>query len=142
MGLDGPFGGSRASAARRRNDRNNCYSRSMATTPGQRLWLSLLRADQYDQQAAAVVPSPTSGRMDPERATQKWLEGMSRHLKASFPEKLRRARETAKLTQEQLAHIADLSVTGLAMIERGERVPGVDTAARICWALDVASGKA
>jgi DNA-binding XRE family transcriptional regulator len=114
----------------------------MTMTPGQRLWLSLFQADQYDQQAAAIVPSPTSGRMDPERATQKWLEGMSRHLKESFPEKLRRARETAKLTQEQLSQIAELSVTGLAMIERGERVPSVDTAARICWALDVASGKA
>lgn len=80
--------------------------------------------------------------MDPERATQKWLRGMSRHIKETFPEKLRSAREAAGLTQQQLSEIADLSVTGLAMIERGERTPSLDTAARICWALDVASGKA
>jgi DNA-binding XRE family transcriptional regulator len=80
--------------------------------------------------------------MDPERATQKWLHGMSRHIKSSFPAKLRQAREAAGLTQQQLSEIAELSVTGLAMIERGERVPNLDTAARICWALDAASGNA
>ena len=109
-------------------------------TPGQKLWLSLYRADQYDQQASAIVPPPSANRMHPERATQKWLQGMSRHFKSSFPEKLRRARETAGLTQKQLSEVAELSVTGLAMIERGERVPNLDTAARICWALDVVSG--
>ena len=113
---------------------------STVETPGQRLWLSLYQADQYDQQAAAITPSPRAGRMDPERATQKWLQWMSRHFKECFPDKLRRARETAGLTQQQLSHVAGLSVTGLAMIERGERAPSLDTAARICWALDVASG--
>lgn len=111
-------------------------------TPGQKLWLSLYRADQYDQQAAAFTPLPTAGRMDPERATQKWLLGMSRHFKEGFPEKLRHAREASGLTQQQLSQIANLSVTGLAMIERGERAPSLDTAARICWALDVASENA
>lgn len=109
-------------------------------TPGQRLWLSLYRAHEYDQQAAAITPSPAAGRMDSRRATQKWLQGMSRRFKESFSGKLREARESAGLTQQQLSEIADLSITGLAMIERGERAPSLDTAARICWALDVASG--
>jgi DNA-binding XRE family transcriptional regulator len=65
---------------------------------------------------------------------------MSRRFKESFSGKLREARESAGLTQQQLSEIADLSITGLAMIERGERAPSLDTAARICWALDVASG--
>ena len=43
----------------------------MRETPGQRLWLSLYRADQFDQQAAAIVPSSTGGRMDPQRATRR-----------------------------------------------------------------------
>jgi len=111
-------------------------------TPGQKLWLSLYRAEQYDQQAAVIEPPPTPTRMNPDRATQKWLQGMSKHFKSSFPEKLRRAREDAGLTQQALSEIAELSVTGLAMIERGERAPSLDTAARICWALDVASGDA
>jgi DNA-binding XRE family transcriptional regulator len=114
----------------------------MRETPGQRLWLSLYRADQFDQQAAAIVPSSTGGRMDPRRAAQRWLQGMSRHFKESFPGKLRQAREAAGLTQHQLSEIAGLSVTGLAMIERGERAPSLDTASRICWALDVAAGDA
>jgi DNA-binding XRE family transcriptional regulator len=109
-------------------------------TPGQRLWLSLCRADDYDQQAAAIQPPPTAGRKDPERATQSWLQGMSRQIKESFPDKFRQAREAAGLTQQRLSEVAELSVTGLAMIERGERTPSLDTAARICWALDVASG--
>ena len=109
-------------------------------TPGQRLWVNLCRAGDYDQQAAAVQPPLTARRMDPQRATQSWLQGMSKQIKESFPEKFRQAREDAGLTQQQLSEIADVSVTGLAMIERGERTPGLDTAARICWALDVASG--
>ena len=109
-------------------------------TSGQRLLLSLYRAEQYDQQAEAIVPPATAGRMDPQRATQRWLEGMSRYAKESFSEELRRAREAAGVTQQQLSEIADLSVTGLAMIERGERAPSLDSATRICWALDVASG--
>ena len=102
--------------------------------------MNLCRAGDYDQQAAAVQPPLTARRMDPQRATQSWLQGMSKQIKESFPEKFRQAREDAGLTQQQLSEIADVSVTGLAMIERGERTPGLDTAARICWALDVASG--
>ncbi len=78
--------------------------------------------------------------MDPQQATQNWFRGMSKQIKESFPHKFRQAREDAGLTQQQLSEVAELSVTGLAMIERGERTPSLDTAARICWALDVASG--
>ena len=109
-------------------------------TPGQRLWLSLCRADEYDQQAVAITPPEAAGRTDPQQATQNWFRGMSKQIKESFPDKFRQAREDAGLTQQQLSEFADLSVTGLAMIERGERTPSLDTAARICWALDVASG--
>jgi DNA-binding XRE family transcriptional regulator len=109
-------------------------------TPGQKLWLSLIEADQYDQGAETIVLPSGSDRMSPERATQNWSRGMARNLRARFPERLRRARDAAGLTQKQLSEMADLSATGLAMIERGERVPNLDTAARICWALDIASG--
>ncbi len=65
---------------------------------------------------------------------------MSRHLKESFPTGLRKRREELGLTQQELAEIAELTVTAVAMIERGERAPNLDTAARLCWALDVAAG--
>ena len=107
------------------------------TTAGESLWLSLYRADTYVAQAAAIR-LPNAG-MTPERATKRWLEGMAKQLQSSFPSKLRTARERVGITQEELSEIAQLSVNGLAMIERGERSPNLDTAARICWALDVAS---
>ncbi|MBA4067626.1 MAG: hypothetical protein C0501_28760 [Isosphaera sp.] len=109
-------------------------------TPGQQLWLGLYRADLYRQEAEKVaVPLGTDGR-SPECATTKWLDGMSRHLKENFPTGLRKLREELHLTQQQLADHAQLTVTAVAMIERGERSPNLDTAARLCWALDVAAG--
>jgi DNA-binding XRE family transcriptional regulator len=109
-------------------------------TPGQKLWLGLYRADLYDQQAEEIIVPPGAPRLNPERATRRWFEGMSRHLKESFPAGLRKRREELGLTQQQLADIAELTVTAVAMIERGERAPNLDTAARLCWALDVAGG--
>lgn len=121
---------------------NSCYTNSVAKkeTVGGALWLSLYRAGVYDVQAAAIGASPSGKEMSPELATRRWLQGMSRHLKETFPERLRGARERLGITQQRLSEIAGLSETGLAMIERGERVPNLDTAARICWALDFASG--
>ena len=109
-------------------------------TPGQKLWLSLYRAGRYDQEARNVAVPSDSPKLNPERATKRWLKGMSRHLKARFSEGLRKQREALGRTQQQLADIAELTVTAVAMIERGERVPNLDTAARLCWALDVAAG--
>ncbi len=109
-------------------------------TPGQKLWLSLIEADQYDEQAEVILLPSGCDRMSPEGAAQNWLRGMAKNLRARFPEKLRRAREASGLTQKQLSEMAGLSANGLAMIERGVRVPNLDTAARICWALDVAAG--
>jgi DNA-binding XRE family transcriptional regulator len=109
-------------------------------TPGLKLWLGLYNADLYDQEAEKIVVAPGAPRSNPEQATKRWLEGMSRHLKATFQTGLRKRREELGLTQQQLADIADLTVTAVAMIERGERAPNLDTAARLCWALDAAAG--
>jgi DNA-binding XRE family transcriptional regulator len=109
-------------------------------TPGQKLWFLLYRADLYDQQAEKIAFPPDAPKTNPQRATRRWFEGMSRHLKETFPTGLRERREELGLTQQQLADIAELTVTGVAMIERGERAPNLDTAARLCWALDVAAG--
>lgn len=49
---------------------------------------------------------------------------------------LRQARPD-KLTQEALAEQADISVSFLSMIERGERAPHLETLIRIAGALDV-----
>jgi DNA-binding XRE family transcriptional regulator len=109
-------------------------------TPGQKLWLSLYRADLYDQESEKIEVSPAVPRLNLKRATKRWLQGMSRHLRESFPAGLRQRREELGLTQQELADIAGLTSTAVAMIERGERSPNLDTAARLCWALDVAAG--
>lgn len=109
-------------------------------TPGQKLWLSLYRADLYNQEADKIDVPPAAPRLNPERATKRWLQGMSRSLQESFPRGLRQRREELGLTQQELAEIAGLTSTAVAMIERGERSPNLDTAARLCWALDVATG--
>jgi DNA-binding XRE family transcriptional regulator len=109
---------------------------SKRTKAGESLWLGLYRAGEYRAQATKIEV-PTRKGTTPELATQRWFEGRARNLEQSFPDKLRSAREHAGITQQQLAETAQLSVTGLAMIERGERLPGLDTATRICWALDM-----
>lgn len=53
---------------------------------------------------------------------------------------LRRAREAAGLTQERLAELADLHMTDVGRIERGERDPGVRTVARLARGLGVKPG--
>ena len=62
-------------------------------------------------------------------------------LKEKFSTGLRKRREELGLTQQKLADIAELTVTAVAMIERGERAPNLDTAARLCWALGMAAGE-
>src|SRR5262245_44176166 len=100
-------------------------------TPGQKLWLSLYRAEHYDEEAEKIVVSPSTPKLNPERVTRRWLEGMSRSLKERFSSGLRKRREELGLTQQDLAEIAELTVTAVAMIERGERAPNLDTATRL-----------
>ena len=109
-------------------------------SPGQKLWLALYRADLYDQEANKIATLASAPKENAERATKRWFEGMSRNLKENFPKGLRERREQLGLTQQKLADIAALSVTAVAMIERSERAPNLDTAARLCWALDLAAG--
>jgi transcriptional regulator with XRE-family HTH domain len=47
--------------------------------------------------------------------------GASPEQKVPFGRRLRRLRETAGLTQEELAEKADLSAKGISDLERGER---------------------
>ena len=108
-------------------------------TPGQKLWLSLYRADLYDKEAEKINVPHGAPRLNPEGLTKRWLEGMSRQIKETFPAGFRKYREELGVTQQQIAEIADLTVTAIAMFERGERAPNLDTAARLCWALDTAA---
>ena len=50
---------------------------------------------------------------------------------------LRVGRRTGRMTQEDLAERADISVSFLSMIERGERAPHIETLASLATALEV-----
>ena len=63
-------------------------------TPGQRLWLSLCRVDEYDQRAVAITPPEAAGRADPQQAAQNWFRGISKQIKESFPESFARLEKT------------------------------------------------
>ncbi len=54
-----------------------------------------------------------------------------------FGENLARARERAGVTQEELAFRADLHRTEIGLLERGGRIPRIDTLAKLSGALEV-----
>jgi transcriptional regulator with XRE-family HTH domain len=58
-----------------------------------------------------------------------------------FAANLRRVREERGLSQERLAHAADLNMTHVAKIERSEREPGVRTVAKLASALQVSTAE-
>ncbi len=58
---------------------------------------------------------------------------------AIFAANLRRIRQARGLSQERLAHTADLNTTHVAKIERTEREPGVRTIAKLSAALQVSA---
>jgi transcriptional regulator with XRE-family HTH domain len=58
-----------------------------------------------------------------------------------FAANLRRLRQERGLSQERLAHAADLNMTHVAKIERSEREPGVRTVAKLAKALEVRAGE-
>ena len=51
--------------------------------------------------------------------------------------RIRNTRQTKKMTQEQLAEMCALSAAHIGHIERGTRIPSLDTVFRIAQALDV-----
>jgi transcriptional regulator with XRE-family HTH domain len=58
-----------------------------------------------------------------------------------FALNLRRIRHERGLSQERLAHNADLNMTHVAKIERGEREPGVRTVSKLAKALEVSAAE-
>lgn len=51
--------------------------------------------------------------------------------------RIRKARENRNLTQEQLSEICSLSAAHVGHIERGTRIPSLETLFKICTALEI-----
>jgi transcriptional regulator with XRE-family HTH domain len=58
-------------------------------------------------------------------------------LLVKLGQSLRRHRDSAKLSQEKLAEIAEIDRTYVSDIERGNRNPGIKNLARLAKALDI-----
>jgi transcriptional regulator with XRE-family HTH domain len=58
-----------------------------------------------------------------------------------FAANLRQLRRKRRLSQERLAHAADLNMTHVAKIERSEREPGVRTVSKLAKALHVSAAE-
>jgi len=58
-------------------------------------------------------------------------------MKVRFGENLARCREDAEVSQEELSFRASIHRTEVSLLERGERMPRVDTALRIAGSLGV-----
>ena len=60
---------------------------------------------------------------------------------AQFGATVRRLREAAGLTQEQLGALCDMDLSAISRLERGHRNPRLDTLVRISRALEVPPAK-
>ncbi len=58
-------------------------------------------------------------------------------MKLRFGQNLARCREAASVSQEELSFRASIHRTEVSMLERGERMPRVDTALRLAGSLGV-----
>jgi len=58
-----------------------------------------------------------------------------------FGANLRRARRRANLSQEQLGSRASLHRTAIGLLERGARMPRVDTLVKLATALEISPGE-
>lgn len=61
----------------------------------------------------------------------------SASIAARFGENLSRARKRAQLSQEELGVMASLHRTEISLLERGARLPRIDTAIKIAAALEL-----
>ena len=56
-------------------------------------------------------------------------------------EELRKAREKAGISQEELAHRADISRQYVSLLELDKKSPTVDVLMRLCAAMDASAGE-
>jgi transcriptional regulator with XRE-family HTH domain len=61
-------------------------------------------------------------------------------LQREFGDRLRARRDELGLTQEGLANLADLQRAYIGQLETGIRSPGLETLAKLAWALDMDLG--
>jgi transcriptional regulator with XRE-family HTH domain len=58
---------------------------------------------------------------------------------ALMGERIKQARNAGRLTQEKLAEVCNISASFLGHIERGTRIPSIETLYSLCRALNVSA---
>jgi transcriptional regulator with XRE-family HTH domain len=58
-----------------------------------------------------------------------------------FGQRVRELRERAKMTQERLAHAANLTTSAVSNIERGQKSPNLTTVLKLAYGLKVNAGE-
>lgn len=66
---------------------------------------------------------------------------MDSDLLKRMGKRIRDSRKSQKITQEELAEMAEISPSFLGMIERGQRIPSIMTISKICNSLDISVDK-
>jgi transcriptional regulator with XRE-family HTH domain len=66
---------------------------------------------------------------------------MSKELARQFGRNLARCRERANITQEDLAHNASLHRTEIGLLERGGRIPRIDTLVKLAASLETSTNE-
>jgi transcriptional regulator with XRE-family HTH domain len=64
-------------------------------------------------------------------------KGISEGVALRFGQNLRRARQLAGLSQEELGERAELHRTEVGRLERGDRIPRIDTLLRLAGAMAI-----
>lgn len=64
---------------------------------------------------------------------------MRQYVLLEMGDRIKRARKEKHMTQEQLAETCNISVSFLGHIERGSRIPSIETLCSLCRALDVSA---
>src|SRR6266540_1454104 len=109
--------------------------RFKSTKPIDSLFHSAITAKIYDD--AAALPCGTA---ESDRMTKKWTEGMARHSRKRFAQKLRAMREQAGLSLHALALKAGVDHSHLVRLESAEGCYTLETAVNIAAALGVSLG--
>lgn len=90
-----------------------------------------------------ATPNPTAAAADSSLHVLRFPEEVSldgRALAGHFGELLRRERRCAGLSQDNLGVLAGLHRTEIGLLERGQRVPRIDTLVKVAGSLEVQPG--
>jgi transcriptional regulator with XRE-family HTH domain len=99
------------------------------------------RLERGEQRPSVGVLVRLAGALEIPLRTMRMWRAPPADVGAQFGENLRRCRKEGGLSQEETAFRAGLARTEISLLERGQRVPRVDTAARLADAVGVSTAE-